>query len=218
MPSSRFAVSKQREARNLGSKVVIGSLRGTVVERNSDSTVLLDVGGVGYLVHVTPRTLAELEPTSQAFMHVYHHIREDAQTLFGFLEKDERVAFNTLIATHGIGPSMAMSILATHTPRALIDIVATNDHGALTLVPGVGKKTAERLLIELRGKLQLPVLDSLVDGKTVGTSVMTDVREALTGLGYSSEEIREVLRELSATDTPENVLRQALNALGVRRA
>ena len=197
---------------------MIGSLRGTVVERNADSTVLLDVGGVGYLVHVTPRTLAELEPTSQAFVHVHHHIREDAQTLFGFLEKDERVAFNTLIATHGIGPSMAMSILATHTPRALIDIVATNDHGALTLVPGVGKKTAERLLIELRGKLQLPVLDSLVDGKTVGTSVMTDVREALIGLGYSNDEIREVLRDLSATDTAENVLRQALNSLGVRRA
>ena len=193
-------------------------MRETVVERNADSTVLLDDGGVGYVVHVTPRTLAELEPTSMAFMHVFHHIREDAQTLFGFLEKDERVAFNTLIATHGIGPSMAMSILATHTPRALIDIVATNDHGALTLVPGVGKKTAERLLIELRGKLQLPVIDSLVDGKTVGTSVMTDVREALTGLGYSSEEIREVLRDLSATDTAENVLRQALNALGVRRA
>jgi Holliday junction DNA helicase RuvA len=85
-------------------------------------------------------------------------------------------------------------------------------------VPGVGKKTAERLLIELRGKLQLPVLDAMVDGKSVGTSVMTDVREALTGLGYSSEEIREVLRDLSATDTAENVLRKALNALGVRRA
>jgi len=66
---------------------MIGSLRGTVVERNADSTVLLDVGGVGYLVHVTPRTLAELEPTSQAFMHVYHHIREDAQTLLDFLKK-----------------------------------------------------------------------------------------------------------------------------------
>lgn len=104
---------------------MIGSLRGTVVERNGDSTVLFEVAGVGYLVHVTPRTLAELEPTSQAFMHVYHHIREDAQTLFGFLEKEERVAFDTLIATHGIGPSMAMSILATHSPRALIDIVAT---------------------------------------------------------------------------------------------
>ena len=197
---------------------MIGSLRGVVVERNAGSTVLLEVAGVGYLVHVTPRTLAELEPTSQAFMYVHHHIREDAQTLFGFLEKEERLAFDTLIATHGIGPSMAMSILATHSPRALIDIVATNDHGALTLVPGVGKKTAERLLIELRGKLQLPTLDVIDESRPAGTSVMTDVREALTGLGYSSEEIREVLRDLSAADSAEQVLRQALNALGVRRA
>lgn len=197
---------------------MIGSLRGVVVERNAGSTVLLEVAGVGYLVHVTPRTLAELEPTSQAFMYVHHHIREDAQTLFGFLEKEERLAFDTLIATHGIGPSMAMSILATHSPRALIDIVATNDHGALTLVPGVGKKTAERLLIELRGKLQLPILDVVDESRPAGTSVMTDVREALTGLGYSSEEIREVLRDLSAADSAEQVLRQALNALGVRRA
>lgn len=197
---------------------MIGSLHGTVIERNGDSTVLFEVGGIGYLVHVTPRTLAELEPTSQAFMYIYHHIREDAQTLFGFLEKEERLTFDTLIATHGIGPSMAMSILATHTPHALIDIVATNDQGALTLVPGVGKKTAERLLIELRGKLQLPVLDAIVDGKSVNTSVITDVREALTGLGYSHEEIRDVLRDLSAADSAENVLRQALNALGVRRA
>lgn len=197
---------------------MIGSLRGVVVERNAGSAVLLEVAGVGYLVHVTPRTLAELEPTSQAFMYVHHHIREDAQTLFGFLEKEERLAFDTLIATHGIGPSMAMSILATHSPRALIDIVATNDHGALTLVPGVGKKTAERLLIELRGKLQLPILDVVDESRPAGTSVMTDVREALTGLGYSSEEIREVLRDLSAADSAEQVLRQALNALGVRRA
>ena len=197
---------------------MIGSLRGVVVERNAGSTVLLEVAGVGYVVHVTPRTLAELEPTSTAFIYVHHHIREDAQTLFGFLERDERMAFDTLISTHGIGPSMAMSILATHSPRALIDIVATNDHGALTLVPGVGKKTAERLLIELRGKLQLPILDLVDENQHVGTSVMTDVREALVGLGYSSEEIREVLRDLSASESAELVLRQALNALGVRRA
>ena len=197
---------------------MIGSLRGVVVERNAGSTVLLEVAGVGYVVHVTPRTLAELEPTSNAFIYVHQHIREDAQTLFGFLEKEERLAFDTLISTHGIGPSMAMAILATHSPRALIDIVATNDQGALTLVPGVGKKTAERLLVELRGKLQLPILDLVDESRQSGASVMTDVREALTGLGYSSEEIRDVLRDLSAADTAEQVLRQALNALGVRRA
>ena len=197
---------------------MIGSLRASVIERNSDGTVLVETAGVGYIVHVTPRTLAELEPTSAVFMHVHHHIREDAQTLFGFLDKDERVTFQTLIATHGIGPSMAMAILATHTPRALVDIVATNDHGALTLVPGVGKKTAERLLVELRDKLQLPVLDSLSDKSTATSSAITDVRDALAGLGYSTEEIRDVLRELPADLSAEGLLRQALNLLGARRA
>jgi Holliday junction DNA helicase RuvA len=197
---------------------MIGSLRASVIERNSDGTVLVETAGVGYIVHVTPRTLAELEPTSAVFMHVHHHIREDAQTLFGFLDKDERVTFQTLIATHGIGPSMAMAILATHTPRALVDIVATNDHGALTLVPGVGKKTAERLLVELRDKLQLPVLDSLSDKSTAMGSAITDVRDALAGLGYSTEEIRDVLRELPADLSAEGLLRQALNLLGARRA
>jgi Holliday junction DNA helicase RuvA len=197
---------------------MIGSLRASVIERNSDGTVLVETAGVGYIVHVTPRTLAELEPTSAVFMHVHHHIREDAQTLFGFLDKDERVTFQTLIATHGIGPSMAMAILATHTPRALVDIVATNDHGALTLVPGVGKKTAERLLVELRDKLQLPMLDSLSDKSTAMSSAITDVRDALAGLGYSTEEIRDVLRELPADLSAEGLLRQALNLLGARRA
>ena len=195
---------------------MIGSLRGVVIERNQDSTVLLEVGGVGYLIHVTPRTLGELEPTSQAFVYVHQHIREDAQTLYGFLDRDERRTFEILIATHGVGPNMAMSILATHTPRALIDIVATNDHGELTLVSGVGRKTAERLLIELKGRMNLPVMDTPQGEQT--HRAVTDVREALTGLGYSNEEIRDVLRELSATDTAENLLRQALNALGVKRA
>ncbi|NBY12101.1 MAG: Holliday junction branch migration protein RuvA [Actinobacteria bacterium] len=130
---------------------MIGSLRGVIVERIEGSMVLIEVGGVGYLVHVTPRTLAELEPTSNAFLYVHQHVREDAHTLFGFLDRDERRTFESLIATHGIGPSMAMAILGTHSPRALTDIVANGDTASLTLVPGVGKKTAERLLIELKG-------------------------------------------------------------------
>ncbi len=147
---------------------MIGSLRGTVLERSEDATVLLEVGGVGYLVTVTPRTLAELEPGSTAFLHVHHHIREDAQTLYGFLQRDERLTFNVLIATHGVGPAMAMAMLATHSPAALVDVVATNDLAALTLVPGVGKKTAERLLVELRNRLSLPILEPVGGGGSGG--------------------------------------------------
>lgn len=195
---------------------MIGSLRGVVLERIEDSTVLVEVGGVGYLVTVTPRTLAELEPTSSAFLYVHQHVREDAQTLFGFLDRDERRTFESLIDTHGIGPSMAMSILATHSPRALTDIVANGDVASLTLVPGVGKKTAERLLIELKGRLNLPILDGVTTSGA--SSSVAQVREALVGLGYAHDEIRDTLRELDASLDAERLLRDALNLLGARRA
>jgi Holliday junction DNA helicase RuvA len=195
---------------------MIGSLRGTVLERLDDGRVLVEVGGVGYLVTVTPRTLAELEPTSPVFLYVHHHIREDAQTLFGFLRRDERAAFDVLVATHGIGPALAVAILGTHSPTALVDIVAGNDLGALTLVPGVGKKTAERLLVELRNRLNLPMLDPLTTGS--GTTNVGNVREALSGLGYGSDEIRDAMRDLPESDSAEQLLRDALRLLGVRRA
>jgi len=195
---------------------MIGSLRGTVLERSEDATVLLDVGGVGYLVTVTPRTFAELEPGSTAFLHVHHHIREDAQTLYGFLQRDERLTFNVLIATHGVGPAMAMAMLATHSPTALVDVVATNDLAALTLVPGVGKKTAERLLVELRNRLDLPILEPVGGGS--GGGVVGDVREALAGLGYAPEEVRDALRELPSDGDAATMLRDALKLLGAKRA
>jgi Holliday junction DNA helicase RuvA len=195
---------------------MIGSLRGSVLERLDDGRVLIEVSGVGYLVTVTPRTLAELEPTSPVFLYVHHHIREDTQTLFGFLRRDERAAFDVLIATHGIGPALAVAILGTHSPTALVDIVAGNDLGALTLVPGVGKKTAERLLVELRNRLNLPMLDPLTTG--TGSTTIGNVREALSGLGYGSEEIRDAMRELPESASAEELLRDALRLLGVRRA
>jgi holliday junction DNA helicase RuvA len=195
---------------------MIGSLRGAVLERLDDGRVLIEVGGVGYLVTVTPRTLAELEPTSPVFLYVHHHIREDAQTLFGFLRRDERAAFDVLIATHGIGPSLAVAILGTHSPSALVDIIAGGDLGALTLVPGVGKKTAERLLVELRNRLNLPMLDPIASSG--GSTAIGNVREALTGLGYAPEEIREAMRELPESASAEVLLRDALRLLGARRA
>lgn len=200
---------------------MIGSLRGVVLERSSDAAVLVEVGGVGYVVTVTPRTLAELEPSSPVFLYVHHHIREDAQTLYGFRVRDERSTFEVLIGTHGIGPALAIAILGTHSPSALVDIVATNDIGALTLVPGVGKKTAERLLIELRNRLSLPMLEAVGGpngGGGAGGSVVGDVREALAGLGYGPEEVRDALRELPSSDDASALLRDALKLLGAKRA
>lgn len=202
---------------------MIGSLRGEVLERGTDGTVLIDVGGVGYIVSVTARTLAELEPSSSAFLYVHHHIREGDQTLFGFMSREERATFKTLIATHGVGPALALAVLATYPPSALVDIVASGDLAALTMVPGVGRKTAERLLVELKNRLSLPVLgdDPTGGGSTAtGASALGAVREALAGLGYGPEEIRNVVRELPPDDSDDAsvMLRDALRLLGAKRA
>jgi Holliday junction DNA helicase RuvA len=197
---------------------MIGSLRGEVLERGLDGSVLIEVRGIGYLVVVSPRTLPELEPTSQVFLYVHHHIREDDQTLYGFATREERTTFQTLIATHGVGPGLAMAILATHPPAALVDIVASADIAALTLVPGVGRKTAERLLVELKSRLDVPAYDLDLVGASGGGSVVGDVREALSGLGYGSDEIRDVLRELPGDVDAPTLLRDALKMLGARRA
>lgn len=195
---------------------MIGSLRGTILERDLTGSVLIEVAGVGYVVHVTQRALAELEPSTPAFLYTHHHIREDNQQLFGFLSRDERITFQTLIATHGVGPALAIAIIATHPPTALVDIVAHGDIGALTLVPGVGKKTAERLLIELKSRLSIPVLDG--GGPSGSGSVVSDVREALAGLGYGDAEIRDALRDLPSAGDAASLLRDALSLLGARRA
>lgn len=200
---------------------MIARLRGTVLERQvmgSSSLVVIDVGGVGYQVVVTLRLLGELEPGTPADLHIHHHFREDDQTLYGFAQRDERTTFQTVLTAHGVGPALALAIVATHRPGALADIVATSDLASLTMVPGVGKKTAERLIIELRSRLSIPVLNPDIPGGTV-SSVVPEVREALAGLGYSPDEIREAMSGL-ATDGVDSatLLRQALGVLGARRA
>ena len=200
---------------------MIGSLRGVVLERTPPHHVLIEVSGVGYLVVVTPRVFGELEPTTSCFLNIHHQVREDAQTLFGFLSREERETFQILLGAHGVGPSMAMAILATHSPGGLRNVVLTSDIAGLTMVPGVGKKTAERLLVELRGKfdvLDIPSHDG--SAQSSATSVLSDLREALTGLGYDNEEIRGVLSELNPSEgeSLEKALRDALNVLGARRA
>jgi Holliday junction DNA helicase RuvA len=200
---------------------MIARLRGTVLERvvaGSSSLVVIDVGGVGYEVVVTPRLFGELEPGTPADVHIHHHFREDDQTLYGIPQRDERTSFQTLLAAHGVGPALALAIVATHRPGALADIVATSDLASLTMVPGVGKKTAERLIIELRSRLSVPVLDPDVPGGGV-SSVLAEVREALAGLGYGPDEVREALSGLPIDGVDAStLLRQALGVLGARRA
>jgi len=202
---------------------MIGSLRGSVVDRDPAGELLVDVGGVGYRVAVTPATLTDLgQPGTEVFLWVHHHIREDAQVLYGFAERDERVVFSTLLQAHGVGPSLALNILAVHDPGGLRRIVAEEDVGGLCLVPGVGKKTATRLLIELKGALDMPDLDLTASGvgRSGGdadadprTSATTEVREALLGLGYGSDEVIAVLREVPGEPDAAQMLKDALQRL-----
>ncbi|MBC8483973.1 MAG: Holliday junction branch migration protein RuvA [Acidimicrobiales bacterium] len=194
---------------------MIGSLRGRLLERFELGEVLVEVAGVGYRVVVTPTTAVRLgEVGTEVFLHVHHHIREADQTLYGFLERAERSCFEALLSAHGVGPSLALSVLGVHGPVELARVLADNDLAALCLVPGVGKKTAARLLVELKNSLDLPIdgVASIVDGTTVGRTALSEVQEALGGLGYSPDEVRAVLVDLDGDD-PAALLREALQRL-----
>jgi Holliday junction DNA helicase RuvA len=202
-----------------------------VIDRSAASAELtIEVAGVGYRVTTTAATLSRLPVDEAVLLWIHHHfVKEGDQRLFGFADKVERSAFEGLLAAHKVGPALALAILATHPVPHLARILADEDVAALCEVPGVGRKTAERLLIELRSSLVLPVLD---DGGSSGAVIdlagaggrngngaggLADVREALDGLGYSSEEIRRAVAalgdEVDRTEDSSTLLRLALLAL-----
>ncbi|HVF32130.1 MAG TPA: Holliday junction branch migration protein RuvA [Acidimicrobiales bacterium] len=204
---------------------MIGSLRGLLLDRSAKGDVLVEVGGgVGYRVQVPTSAHSVLgELGSPVFLHVHTHVREDALVLYGFPTADERVAFEALIATHGIGPAVALNILSVHSPGALRRAVAADDVDALTLVPGIGKKTAARLLLELKSRLSLDDLPSetsfvvVGSGADAGPTARTEVRNALAALGYGVDEVREAVRTLPDDGSVEELLRTALRQLAVAR-
>ncbi len=201
---------------------MIGSLRGTLLDRGGD-LLLVEVGGLGYQVQVSPTTaLAVGDVGDEVFVWVHHHIREDHQSLYGFATLESRRCFSALLGAHGVGPALALAILSVHGPQDLARVLAEDDVGALCLVPGVGKKTATRLLVELKSRLDIP-LDlgpaeaATSDGVRATTSARADVREALSGLGYGIDEIRDVLADLPDGDDAGVLLKSALSRLAVSR-
>jgi Holliday junction DNA helicase RuvA len=209
--------------------LVIGSLRGVVLDRIARSDhageLLVEAAGVGYRVVVTGGALARIgEPGSLVFVHVHTHVREDAIVLYGFPSRDERACFEALIGAHGVGPAVALALLSVHSPAALRRAVATDDVDALCLVPGIGKKTASRLLIELKARLDLdldgPALEvaGAAGGVPPGPAVARqEVRAALAGLGYGHEEVRDALAVLPPDGEAPELLRLALRQLAGSR-
>ncbi len=188
---------------------MIGRLRGSLVEKRPP-TVVLDVNGVGYEVDVPMSTFYDL-PALQGPVTLLTHlvVREDAQLLFGFLTESERSAFRQLIKISGVGARMALAILSGLSVNDLATAIAGQDSARLTRVPGIGKKTADRLLLELTGKFATPAGG---DGGETGEPA-ADVLNALIALGYSEKEARAATRSLPATGSVSDGIRLALKQL-----
>jgi Holliday junction DNA helicase RuvA len=206
---------------------VIGSLRGRLVERTMTGQVLLEVGGVGYVALVPSGTLARLgEPGREVHLHVSTQVREDAITLYGFSTRDERVCFEALLAAQGVGPALALAVLSVHGPDALRRALAEDDVDALCLVPGVGKKTAARLLLDLKARLSgaEPDVEAVVAASTNGSAggpvpptPRSEVRAALASLGYAPDEVREAVRDLPDEGEVGALVKTALSRLAAAR-
>ncbi|MFJ6845595.1 Holliday junction branch migration protein RuvA [Streptomyces griseoluteus] len=170
---------------------MIAFVSGTVAALAPDSAVV-EVGGVGMAVQCTPDTLAKLRVGQDARLHTSLVVREDSLTLYGFADDDERQVFELLQTASGVGPRLAQAMLATHRPDALRRAVATADEKALTAVPGIGKKGAQKLLLELKDRLGAP-LGAPAVGAPVSQGWRDQLHAALIGLGYATREADEAV-------------------------
>jgi Holliday junction DNA helicase RuvA len=190
---------------------VIGFLTGTVAGRNPDGC-FLDVNGVGYELHCSASTLSSLPGEGRDVRLWTHlHVREDALALYGFATEAEQRMFEALIGVSGVGPKVALQMCSAFSVEAFRRALVTDDVAAISSVPGIGKKTAQRILLELKEKLSLP------DLAIVGTQpdTLSKARSALENLGYSPGEVRVALGELDVAgdDTVEVVVKSALRVL-----
>ena len=202
---------------------MIAFLRG-ILAAFEEEKVMIDVGGVGYGVYMSGRDMGLLPAAgNEVTIHTYLNVKEDAMQLFGFLTRDELSVFKLLITVNGIGPKGALGILTALSPDDLRYAVVSKDVKAICTAPGIGKKTAEKLILELKDKLRLEdVLEhsaevSTVSGQSVSVygEVQNDAVQALTALGYGSTEALKAVRQVEITEAMqvEDVLKQALKHL-----
>jgi len=185
---------------------MIARLRGRVVARTSGG-IVLDVNGVGYLVNATPSVYRLGD--GEIAIEIYTHVREDALQLFGFASSAERQLFELLLGVNGVGPKVALAIVSGSTPAELTRAIAREDTARFEAIPGIGKKTAERIVLELKEKLgDAPVPISSAGG----TQPHLVARDALVELGYSVGEAEQALAAVDPELSPEERVRQALKA------
>lgn len=192
---------------------MIGRIVGTLIEKTPPE-LLVDVGGVGYEIMASMSTIYELPQIGQSvILHTHFQVKEDAQSLYGFVTKDERALFRILIKVNGIGPKMALSVLSSMNPPELITAVQESQIDSLTKVPGVGKRTAERLVVELRDKLGTAAKQDLFTERSVVTQVQADPRQeaeaALISLGYKPQEAARMIAKLPKDESSSELLIKA---------
>ncbi|GAB2623997.1 Holliday junction branch migration protein RuvA [Pseudactinotalea suaedae] len=200
---------------------MIAHVRGVVEHIGLDSAVI-DVHGVGHRVHATPATLATLRHGATATLATSLVVREDSMTLFGFAEADERDVFETLQTVSGVGPRLALAMLAVHSPDGLRQAVASEDHKTLVKVPGIGEKGAKRIVLELGDRLGPALAGATPSSGSTSRSSRADVVAALTGLGWALKQAEAATDEILESGTVEvsdtgAVLRSALQLLGGAR-
>ncbi len=190
---------------------MIGKLTGTLLEKNPPQ-ILLDCHGVGYEVDVPMSTFYNLPGTGEKVALLTHFVvREDAQILYGFATAPEREAFRQLIKISGVGPRTALSVLSGMSVGDLAQAISAQDSGRIIKVPGIGKKTAERLLLELKGKLGADL--NLSGGGPTQSDVQSDIQQALMALGYSDKDAAAALKPLPADVGVSEGIKLALKAL-----
>lgn len=190
---------------------MIGSIRGRLLEKNPPQ-ILVETNGVGYEIDVPMSTLYNLPDIgAEVFLYTHYVVREDAELLFGFSTKAERSLFRLLIRISGIGPKIALSILSGISASMLAQAVSQAEPGLLTRIPGVGKKTAERIVLELKGKIDTVV--GSADSQTPTSGAKADIISALVSLGYSEREALQAVKGLAADVTVNDGIREALKAL-----
>lgn len=190
---------------------MISRLRGLLVAITGDG-VVLEVGGVGYEIAMTPQSVTGLAGIGEeVVVHTHLQVREDSMSLYGFATASDRDLFRILISASGVGPKVGLALLATLRPDQLRRAVATEDVTSLCAAPGVGKRSAQKIILELRPKL------AEAEADLAGSSNQGQVRQALENLGYSHEEITGVIGDLDPDTTPSEQLKAALRALGQAR-
>lgn len=214
MPGPILSTATQLESRN--TDTMIARLRGIVYERNPDG-IYIDVGGVGYRVGVSKHTITSIpDGDDDVTLFIHHHITEAGQSLYGFLRQEELSLFEELITVKSIGPKLALGILSGMGTSDLMEAIVRQDVAGLSRVPGIGKKTAERIILELRDRVDKKRNDISVPSGIPDADIAREAIAALEALGYRrgsmDQIVATILRSPDAPPTASDVIRQALKA------